>query len=92
MKRQNGVSRLLGAVALMLALALLGIVMNVKRLRLMAGAILLVGLFAAHYAAYNIPDIEGHILPAMIGLGILAGLGADAVVSGARRRWKPAGW
>jgi tetratricopeptide (TPR) repeat protein len=75
----------------LIALAVLGIAMHARRLRLTAGALLLVALFAAHYAAYNIPDIEGHILPAMIGFGILAGLGVNELVTKAGRHSKLTG-
>jgi tetratricopeptide (TPR) repeat protein len=40
----------------------------------------LVVLFGAHFAMYNIPDIESHIFPALIGVALLAGMGLEWVV------------
>ena len=65
-------------------LACLGLVLNLKRLRLSGGFLLLVGCYGFHYVVYNIPDIESHLLPALLGLAGLAGLGLQGV-SGWRR-------
>lgn len=56
-------------------LACLGVALNLRRLRLAGGFLLLVGCYAFHYVVYNIPDIESHIFPALVGVAALAGLG-----------------
>jgi tetratricopeptide (TPR) repeat protein len=61
------------------ALAALGVATNVRRRGLLAGFVVLVVLFAFHYAVYNIPDIESHIFPAVVAVGVLAAMGLDGV-------------
>jgi tetratricopeptide (TPR) repeat protein len=48
----------------------------------------LVAFFGIHFAMYNIPDIESHIFPALIGIALLAGLGLDRIVELVARRGK----
>jgi tetratricopeptide (TPR) repeat protein len=48
----------------------------------------LVVLFGVHFATYNIPDIESHIFPALVGIGLLAGLGLERIAGMAGKRWK----
>lgn len=65
-----------------LPLALLsaaGLVTHVRKWRVVAPLVCVVLFYAAHSAAYQTHDIEGHVLPAVIALGILAGLGAQAL-------------
>jgi len=59
---------------LLISAALLGVAANIRRFALIAGFVLLVLFFAAHFAMYSIPDIESHVFPALIGIGVLAGL------------------
>ncbi|MFH1312554.1 MAG: tetratricopeptide repeat protein [Candidatus Eisenbacteria bacterium] len=75
---------------LMLA-ALAGVAANVKRLTLVGGFVILVLLFAGHFAMYSIPDIESHVFPALIGIGVLAGLGLQALADLAARYRRSAG-
>ena len=72
---------LLGIGPAMLGLGMLGVVTHIKRLRSILGPMLLIVLSAIHYALYNIPDIEGHILPAMLAVGLLAGLALRALLA-----------
>ena len=67
-------------------LACLGIGLNLRRLRVLAGLLVLVALFAVHYAAYNIPDIESHVFPAFLAVGVLAGMGLQGIYRLSRRR------
>lgn len=73
----------------MLGLAVLGVVTHLKRFAAVLGPVLLIVLFGIHYALYNIPDIEGHILPAMLAVGLLAGLGVRALLVRLRNRLRP---
>jgi tetratricopeptide (TPR) repeat protein len=70
-----------GCGAPLTGLASIGIALSLKRLRLLAGLLVLVGLFALHYAAYNIPDIESHMFPALLAVGVLAGVGLQSLSS-----------
>lgn len=60
-------------------LACLGVVLNWRRQPALWGLLLLVALFAVHFAAYNIPDIASHIFPAFLAVGVLAGLGLQGI-------------
>ncbi len=60
--------------------ALFGLVFGAGRLRVRVGLAAMVVLFGFHYAVYNIPDIESHMFPALVGVGLLAGLGLQRVV------------
>ncbi|MCK5644088.1 MAG: DUF2723 domain-containing protein, partial [Gammaproteobacteria bacterium] len=77
-------------IALMSA-ALVGVVANIKRFALIAGFVILVLFFAAHFAMYSIPDIESHVFPALIGVGVLAGMGLQSIANLAARHKKSAG-
>jgi tetratricopeptide (TPR) repeat protein len=70
----------------LVGLAVAGIALNARKLALVSGALAVVVLSAVHFAAYNIPDIEGHILPALIGIAVLAGIGVEKVLSGLGKR------
>jgi tetratricopeptide (TPR) repeat protein len=70
----------------LVGLAGLGIIAALRRLPRAAGAVALVVLSGTHFAAYNIPDIEGHILPSLFGVGLLAGIGVERVAVAACRR------
>jgi len=76
----------------MLALAVLGVVTNFRRIGYILAPLLLVVFSAIHYALYNIPDIEGHVLPAMLAVALLAGLGLRELLAwlGDRLRQGPA--
>ena len=74
----------------MLGLAVLGVVTHLKRFGAVLAPVILVVLFAIHYALYNIPDIEGHILPAMLAVGLLAGLGVRALLVRFENKMRPA--
>jgi tetratricopeptide (TPR) repeat protein len=65
----------------LLPAALFGLIAGIRRSPVIAGFVLLVLFFAGHFAMYNIPDIESHIFPAMIGIGILAGVGFQRLVT-----------
>jgi tetratricopeptide (TPR) repeat protein len=54
-----------------------------KRIIVAFGA--LAALFGVHYAAYSIPDIDSHIFPALIGMGILAGFALERIARLASR-------
>lgn len=71
------ISRQAGLPLAILALAGLAIGVWKKRILLVFAA--LVALFGIHYAMYNIPDIDGHIFPALIGIGILAGFAIERI-------------
>jgi tetratricopeptide (TPR) repeat protein len=60
-------------------LACLAVVFNLRRLRLIGGFVLLAVLYAFHYVVYNIPDIESHIFPALLGIAVLAGMGLQRI-------------
>jgi len=70
----------------LVGLAALGVAVTLRRLSYIAGALAVIVLCAIHFAAYNIPDIQGHILPALIGIGMLAAIGIERVLAGAGRR------
>jgi tetratricopeptide (TPR) repeat protein len=75
----------------LLALAGLGASLRNWRLALPLGCVML--LYAVHSASYQTHDIEGHVMPAVVVLGILAGLGARAAagrLTEAWPRWGPA--
>ncbi|HVP57895.1 MAG TPA: DUF2723 domain-containing protein [bacterium] len=63
----------------LIVLACLGIVLNAKRLRLVGGCLLLVLLYSLHYVVYDIPDIESHTFPALLGVAGLAGMGLQRI-------------
>lgn len=65
----------------LMLLAALGAAASLRRFAVAAGALAVVVLAGVHYAAYNIPDIEGHILPALIGIGILAAIGVEQLIA-----------
>jgi tetratricopeptide (TPR) repeat protein len=64
----------------LMAAAVIGAVTGIVRRTFAIGFLGLVLLFAIHFAMYNIPDIESHIFPALIGVSVLAGLGIRKVV------------
>ncbi len=72
-------------------LAVLGIIGYAKRVRSIAAYLCLIFLFAFHFAIYKIPDIEVHIFPFLIGVAILAALGAGTLVKWLSRFRKQAG-
>ncbi len=76
---------------LLISAALIGVAANIRRFALIAGFILLVLFFAAHFAMYSIPDIESHVFPALIGIGVLAGLGLQGIAGLAAGYKKSAG-
>jgi tetratricopeptide (TPR) repeat protein len=63
----------------MMFLACLAVILSLRRLRLIGGFALLVAFYALHYVVYNIPDIESHILPALLGIAVLAGMGLQRI-------------
>jgi tetratricopeptide (TPR) repeat protein len=71
--RQSGLALLVAAAV--------GIVANIRRRASMPGFLALVLLFAFHFAMYNIPDIESHTFPALIGIAVLAALGIQGVIN-----------
>jgi tetratricopeptide (TPR) repeat protein len=75
----------------LIGLGALGVATDPKRLPVVAGALAVVVLSAIHFAAYNIPDIQGHVLPALIGIALLAGVGAEHILAWARRRSRTVG-
>ena len=75
----------------LVGLAVLGVAVAIKRLSRVVGALAVIVLFAVHFAAYNIPDIQGHILPALIGIGLLAGLGIEKVLAGVSKKSRTLG-
>jgi tetratricopeptide (TPR) repeat protein len=64
----------------LIVLAAAGLLTSLRRLAPAAGALVVVLLSAVHFAAYNIPDIEGHILPAFLGIGVLSAIGVEWLV------------
>lgn len=64
----------------LLAAAAVGVAANIRRRVSVPGFLALVLLFAFHFAMYNIPDIESHTFPALIGIAILAALGIQSIV------------
>jgi tetratricopeptide (TPR) repeat protein len=74
---------------LLVGLAGVGVAMAVRKLSKdiswAAGAGLMIVLYAVHFALYSIPDVQGHILPALIGIGLLAGMGVEKIVAEAGR-------
>ncbi len=74
----------------LVGLAGLGIVMAAKGLSKglarIAAPLAVIILFAVHFALYSIPDVQGHILPAFIGVGLLAGIGVESVLAEAGKR------
>jgi tetratricopeptide (TPR) repeat protein len=71
--------------------AILGAVIGRTRLALRLLLAAMVIFFGFHFAMYNIPDIESHIFPALVGMGLLAGLGLERVVGVVARRGKIVG-
>jgi tetratricopeptide (TPR) repeat protein len=67
-----------------------GLVTGIRRRRELVGFLVLIALFAVHLAVYNIPDIESHIFPALVGLAVLAAVGLQGLGK-LERLWKPAG-
>ena len=60
-------------------LALAGLVIGVWKKRIVLAFAALAAMFGIHYAMYSIPDIDSHIFPALIGVGILAGFGTERI-------------
>ncbi len=73
------------------ALALLGLAVSIKRWRLLAGALLVFVFYGVHSAAYNIPDIDSHVFPALITVGVFAALGAGFLIERLARLNRAAG-
>jgi tetratricopeptide (TPR) repeat protein len=71
--------------------ALLGIGASLRRLRVILFFVCLVLMFGVHFAMYNIPDIESHMFPGLLGIGILAAIGLDRLTDLARRLHRRAG-
>jgi tetratricopeptide (TPR) repeat protein len=72
--------RLTGETGLPLTvLALAGLVTALRR-PLVIGALVVVVCFGIHYAAYSIPDIESHLVPAVMAVAVLAVAGLDRLV------------
>jgi tetratricopeptide (TPR) repeat protein len=71
--------------------ALFGLVAGRRELAVRVGFVALFVLFGFHFAMYNIPDIESHIFPALVGIGLLAGLGLEGITRLASRQGKWAG-
>jgi tetratricopeptide (TPR) repeat protein len=66
-------------------LACVGVVLNLRRFRLIGGFLLLIACYAFHYTVYNIPDIDSHIFPALLGVAALAGLALQRIDEWPRR-------
>jgi tetratricopeptide (TPR) repeat protein len=64
---------------------LFGLGLGAGRLRVRLSIAAMVLLFGFHFSMYNIPDIESHMFPALIGVGVLAGLGFQRAAAIARR-------
>jgi hypothetical protein len=76
---------------LLMSAAVVGVAASIRRFALIAGFVLLVLFFAVHFAMYSIPDIESHVFPALIGIGVLAGLGLQSIAGLAAGYRKSAG-
>lgn len=72
-------------------LAVAGLAFNIRKFAFIAGFVCLILLYAFHYAVYNIPDIEGHLVPFLIGAATLAGLGAQGLLVRLQKVSKTAG-
>jgi len=72
--------------------ALLGVAANLKRVKITVFFVCLVLMFGVHFAMYNIPDIESHIFPALLGIGVLAAVGLDRLATFAYRLHRRAGF
>ena len=57
-------------------LAAIGLVTSLRRWRFLLAPLLVFVLYGIHSAAYNIPDIDSHVFPALITTGVFAALGA----------------
>jgi tetratricopeptide (TPR) repeat protein len=73
------------------ALAVLGLVASARRWRLLLGPLLVFVFYGIHSAAYNIPDIDSHVFPALITVGVFAALGAGFLAERSGRLQKAAG-
>lgn len=71
-------------------LSVIGLVARIRRYRLALPLICLVLFYSLHSAVYQTHDIEGHVVPAVIGLGIFAGLGAQFIASALEKRTRRA--
>lgn len=58
------------------ALAVLGFAVSFRRRGLAPALALILLFYGIHSAAYDIPDIDSHVFPALLAVGVLAGLGA----------------
>ena len=65
----------------LISLGSIGLAAGLRRWRETVGLLLLVVLYGFHYAAYNIPDIETHVLPAALAVAILAGMALERLRS-----------
>ena len=65
----------------LVSLAAVGVAAGLRRWRVSLGLWLVVVFYGIHYAAYDIPDIEGHIFPAILAAALLAGLGLERLTS-----------
>ena len=63
-----------------------------RRFVIRLGFAALVVLFGFHFTMYNIPDIESHIFPVLIAMGLLAGMGLEMVVGLAAQRSRRLGY
>jgi tetratricopeptide (TPR) repeat protein len=59
------------------ALAVLGFAVSLRRRRFAPAFVLVLVFYGIHSAAYNIPDIGSHVFPALLAVGVAAGLGAN---------------
>jgi tetratricopeptide (TPR) repeat protein len=69
-------------------LALAGLVAGVWKKRIILAFAALVALFAIHCAMYSIPDIDSHLFPALIGMGILASFALERIARLAGRSFR----
>ena len=76
---------------LLMSAAAIGVVAGLRRFALTVGFIVLVVFFAAHFAMYSIPDIESHVFPALIGIGVLAAIGLQSLADVASRHRRSTG-
>ncbi|MGD9140667.1 MAG: tetratricopeptide repeat protein [bacterium] len=67
-------------------LSVAGLVTHIRRYSLAIPLVCLVLFYAVHSAVYQTHDIEGHVVPAVIGLAVFAGLGAQYVASAIKKR------